>query len=217
MTDYLTNLAARALGVSEVARPRPSLFEPRRGVEPHSAAVEPDGPDTRPGPEAVAQRSLQPPPRRKPAEPPPSRRVRRESTASEWDRGPPPAAPTPPAPSRVRGRSRPAVPDPPPPATARKTTGPSAPAPLERPVSEKDAPVVTESRRRATPVPPLLRPARLPQRVLPARQPPEPSVRVTIGRIDVRAVKPDEPSKPRRKPKAAQRMSLDEYLARSKR
>jgi hypothetical protein len=50
--------------------------------------------------------------------------------------------------------------------------------------------------------------------VLPARAQPEPAVRVTIGRIDVRAVKPDEPPKSRKKAKPAQRMSLDEYLAR---
>lgn len=39
-------------------------------------------------------------------------------------------------------------------------------------------------------------------------------VRVTIGRIDVRAVKVEEPPEPRKKPRPGPRMSLDEYLGR---
>jgi hypothetical protein len=51
---------------------------------------------------------------------------------------------------------------------------------------------------------------------LPRRAPPEPIVRVTIGRIDVRAVKPEEPAEPRRKPRPEPRMSLEDYLDRTR-
>jgi hypothetical protein len=217
MTGYLTNLAARARGVSEVARARPSLFVPRRGIEPLHAQAEAGGLEAQPEPEAVSEQSPKPPPHRKPAEPPLSGRVGEEASAPEWDRGPPPVPQLPSTPRQVRRRIRPVLPEPPPPAAVRKKTGPQAPASFEPLVSEQDAPVVTEPRSPATPVPALLRPVRLPQRVLPTKQPPEPVVRVTIGRIDVRAVKPDESPKPRRKPKAAQPMSLDEYLARPSR
>jgi hypothetical protein len=48
------------------------------------------------------------------------------------------------------------------------------------------------------------------------RDTPEPIVRVTIGRIEVRAVKTEEPPEPRRKPRRAPRISLDDYLGRAR-
>lgn len=39
-------------------------------------------------------------------------------------------------------------------------------------------------------------------------------MRVSIGRIDVRAVKAEQPPEPRKKARPGPRMSLDEYLGR---
>jgi len=44
-----------------------------------------------------------------------------------------------------------------------------------------------------------------------------PTVRVTIGRVDVRAVTPEKPPEPKPKPRPVPRMSLDEYLTRDRR
>jgi len=68
---------------------------------------------------------------------------------------------------------------------------------------------------RSAPVAPgssLVAPPSLP--VFARRDAAEPTVRVTIGRIDVRALKAEEPAEPPKKPKPAPRMSLDEYLGR---
>jgi hypothetical protein len=48
------------------------------------------------------------------------------------------------------------------------------------------------------------------------RETPGPTVRVSIGRIEVRAVKADEPPEPRKKPRPAPRISLDDYLGRAR-
>ena len=48
------------------------------------------------------------------------------------------------------------------------------------------------------------------------RDAPEPIVRVTIGRIEVRAVQAEEPPEPRKKPRRAPRISLDDYLGRAR-
>jgi hypothetical protein len=53
--------------------------------------------------------------------------------------------------------------------------------------------------------------------MLPPRRAPEPTVHVTIGRVDVRAVKADEPTERPKRSRPAPRMSLDDYLARSSR
>ena len=41
-------------------------------------------------------------------------------------------------------------------------------------------------------------------------------MRVSIGRIEVRAVKVEEPPEPRKKPRQAPRISLDDYLGRAR-
>ena len=69
MSEFLGNLAARALGLSAVARPRPSIFEPRRAtpgplaLEPETVSVpqaaraeEAPRPPTRPKPDAARER-----------------------------------------------------------------------------------------------------------------------------------------------------------------
>jgi hypothetical protein len=48
------------------------------------------------------------------------------------------------------------------------------------------------------------------------RETPGPTVRVSIGRIEVRAVKADEPPEPRKTPRPAPRISLDDYLGRAR-
>jgi hypothetical protein len=65
--------------------------------------------------------------------------------------------------------------------------------------------------------PPPLLGSRPPRTTLRTRQEEPPTVRVTIGRVDVRAVTPEQPPEPKPKPRPAPRMSLDEYLSRERR
>jgi len=212
MSDYLTNLAARALGVAIAARPRPSLFEPRRGVaeapapEPERAGVEPSR--TEPAlPGRAPARRVEPPAVRPPAEP------RR-----------PPARESSPVPDGKRTPREPKVPAQ---ALIRRHTAP--PAPAEPPTSEAEpmAPVPRGERaevrsphdrparqlRLAPTEPASVLTARPPRPPVPAREAEPSTVRVTIGRVDVRAVTPEQPP-PKRKPKPPPRMTLDEYLRR---
>jgi hypothetical protein len=220
MSGYLANLAARALGVSDVARPRPSLFEPRRGgVEPLPA--EPEALEARAEEEAAPPEKSPPelPLRREQADAPPPRE-REGPPAPEWERGPPPMSPPRPAPRRAR-RARERLHSEPEepvasPAIVPGETATSVPAP-EPPLSKDGGEGATEPSRPAPPATALLEPGRLPQRVLPPKQAPEPTVHVTIGRVDVRAVKADEPTERAKRPRPGPRMSLDDYLARSSR
>lgn len=219
MSEFLGNLAARALGLSAVARPRPSLFEPRR-TAPDPLALEP---------EAVSS------PQASRAEEAPQAPNRREQTRSTREVEPQQRQPKPSVemeaeapPIRALRAQRPPV----------RTRARPAPPRGDEPVS---TPILAETRaRRAAPPPepadvaagqaigaePPVRPTRgAPEPSLavrpsfPAelrRDAPAPTVRVTIGRIDVRAVEAKEPPEPRKKPRPAPRISLDDYLGRTR-
>ena len=215
MSDYLTNLAARALGVAEVARPRPSLFEPRRGVAEPPIPAEPARGEVEPevrAPDVAAEA----PPRRQPAEPA-AVREREGTSAPDGDRGPPRVA----APQRAPGRGR-RRPETAPPRPAEPGAAPSAARERRAPAApfEPAAPrlgVPTQPARPAELQRPVAAPvlaARPPRPQVAAGDAPAPTVRVTIGRVDVRAVTPEQPPEQKRKPKRAPRMSLDEYLSR---
>jgi hypothetical protein len=215
MSDYFTNLAARALGVGAVARPRPSLFEPRRGAAEPPIPVEPARSDVEPevrAPDVGAEAS----PGRKPAEPA-TIREREGTSAPDGDRGPPQVA----APQRTPGRGRRRAETAPSgpaevgaaPSAARERSAPAAPPEPEAPrpsVRTQSARPAELQRRLAAPA----IAARPPRPQVSARDAPAPTVRVTIGRVDVRAVTPEQPPEPGRKPRQASRMSLDDYLSR---
>jgi hypothetical protein len=208
MSDYLTNLAARALGRSVVARPRRLLFELRRGAAetPLRGGAEPEAR----APEAVVDSPV-----REPATPEAIRE--RDGTAvPDGDRGPLRVAAPPRAPGRGRSRAAAALPGPAEhgaaPSAAKERRVPAAP-----PKPETHRPGVrTEPARPGSlraEAPPVLA-ARPPRPQVPAKDAPASTVRVTIGRVDVRAVTPEQPPEQRRKPTRAPRMSLDDYLSR---
>lgn len=223
MSDYLGAMATRALGLSAVARPRPSLFESRRAA-PEPLIVEQEAVSTpQPLRAEEAPRARARGERIRPAsEIEPLERRRQEEPGSAAETG----AAAPPLPS-LRAE---------PPAVR-----PGAKA--ESPPSDRAAatPVVREAAARRTPPPPEpakappvgpieTQPAARPAQAAPEptlavspsfptlarRDAPEPTVRVTIGRIDVRAVRPVEPPEPRKKPRPEPGMSLEEYLDRTR-
>jgi len=195
MADYLTGLAARALGATPVVRPRPAAqFEPQPLEEAEVAAPV----LTRGEPERV---DATPPVRHASTEPPPLEHAAGEPALAAQAAAPRtvPAR----AGSRVRKRVRqaqraeqivpeeatmpPAYPDQPEPAAATPT-----PRAVVRP---------TTRRRRSEPAAPRQQVARE-----------APPVRVTIGRIEVRAVTPAAPAPQRRPPRRPPPLSLDDYL-----
>ena len=201
MADYLAGLAARALGVETVVRPRPAArFEPYPLEEPESlpvagapeldlkgGAAEPAAPTVR----------TEPPP---PGKPLPARKPAGEETGH--------AAPVvSPAPieARVEAREQELV-RPSPVASTTHTVPRGWPAREvarpERIVQRRAATVRPASRltaaRRATPVKQI------------SDEPPP--VRVTIGRIEVRAVAPPTQAPPGPAPRRPAPLSLDEYL-----
>jgi hypothetical protein len=265
MTDYLEHLAARALGLADVVRPRLiGLFEP---LDPSDTVVaaepfevqeieRPSGrampPDPRPVPErSVARRQETPRPaaeaRRLQVDDrgraPPASSTRSERQPSEPERAAPPAetaAPpresdspavtaadveTPPA------RQAAAVPAPSP---ASSTPGrpPSWPGPRPPAISQ-DPPTVAASPRRTAGGPPRSAPQSRVESPSPPRPPsalappngPEPrrgerdasspaptapTIRVTIGRVDVRALA--QPAPRPAAPRRASAIALNEYL-----
>jgi hypothetical protein len=102
------------------------------------------------------------------------------------------------------------------PAMDRAAVGRSLPAARESRASELDRGVVPASRDRADPAPrPRTPPGETastrPRRQQPAQQPPAPpAIRVTIGRVEVRAAAPPAAATPR--PPRPPRLSLDDYL-----
>lgn len=219
MSDYLGNLAARALGLSVVARPRPSLFDPMRAApEPLALA-----------PEAVAT------PRTAGTEEAPRTPTRRERTQPAGEVEPQPARPAPSAETEEEAPPVRALPAEQPLDRARtrasraRGDGPAGtPTVVETgvphaAVPSRSEPAVTPPDRAigtAAPVRPARSTPELGLAVRPSsprlvgREAREPTVRVTIGRIDVRAVKVEEPPAPKKKPRPGPRMSLDEYLGR---
>jgi hypothetical protein len=213
MTDHLTRLAARALGLSATVRPRRTLFELQPIVPEQPARSEPkvEEPPSAPTPEPPAQaetvigtqESREVAPRREPAA---------WSGPGEHEDAATPTVETQPAePGRAGSepaRSRPAQAARPDRALARK-----APVADLRPPSASPVEDVPQVRAQRLPLPA----GRPRYRSLPAERQAEqaPIVRVTIGRVDVRAVAPVPPVE-RRPPKQAPRMSLDEYLSRDR-
>jgi Meckel syndrome type 1 protein len=210
MSDYLGRLAARALGVGEVARPRRPLFEPRLG------AVDPVALE-RPSAKAV-QRSVE-----DPAEVP----VELEARVAQTEQETPDPVPAPESVAEP-ARARPAPPELPPPAEAERPRAEPGgrpaprsrpPAPRARPAPHPDAPAepapATPAAARAVEPAPLLRPPPPPLlRAHADTQAASPAVKVTIGRVEVRAVLPEPAREPRRRrPPVPKRMTLDEYLS----
>jgi hypothetical protein len=201
MADYLTGLAARALGLQTVVRPRPAArFEPHPLEEPESLLVA-SAPelDLRPGTAELPAAMV-------PADPPPPGQPRHtgEPAAEEAGRA---AAVVSPAPVEARvepGEHELAR------APSVASTTHTVPrgrrarevAGRERIIERPAATVRPTSRvtaaRRATPV-------------KQTRDEPPP-VRVTIGRIEVRAVVPPPHAPPRPAPRRPAPLSLDEYL-----
>jgi hypothetical protein len=220
MSEFLGNLAARALGLSAVARPRPSIFEPRRAT-PQPLALEPE---TVSVPHAArAEEASRPPTRPKRTQPAreAAPQARQPTRSAETEAEAPPVRALPAEMPAARTRARAA----PPPGDGRM----NAPAVAEQgtallrarspaePADPADTPIVaTPSLQptRVTPRPNLPVKPSFPTQV--KRDTPGPTVRVTIGRIEVRAVKAEEPPEPREKPKQAPRISLDDYLGRAR-
>lgn len=104
--------------------------------------------------------------------------------------------------------------------TARGTplaaaTAVSMPAPTPRATPPPAAPLVPALRRAQEDAAPAVAPRRESTSATQPEVPEAPSIRVTIGRIDVRAVLPPAPPvppAPRPRPQSAAKMSLDDYL-----
>jgi hypothetical protein len=197
MADYLTGLAARALGVATVVRPRPAArFESRPPEEQEAAsAASPPGP---PGSPAPARPAKTPSARVEPAERPAPTAVRAARAATAQ-------------PAQVDLELEPALRDDailpaargaPPRRAARRGAAPGPTTAAPGRTDENAAPVVRPAARRAAE-----RPALRPEGA--SREPPP--VRVTIGRIEVRAVA-SPPPPPRPAPQRPEPLSLDEYL-----
>jgi hypothetical protein len=210
MTDHLTRLAARALRLAETVRPRQILLEPQSVVTERVRQPEPD----------IEHR-----PPMDDARPPESA----ETVLQKQNRGEPAPRPQPAGgagdePGHVATARVEPPPDRPPPVWSEPTAGlpqqarrpehglaRSEPVPDAKPPAEPQVERVTRVLATHLPV-------RSTQTVL--RSPPErghdhaPTVRVTIGRVDVRAVAPEQPVE--RRPTRPPRMSLEEYLSRDR-
>lgn len=206
MGNYLESLAARALGVATVVRPRPAArFEAQPVAEPETHTGPPGGP------RAVASRSRLGAPAVNRAPPSPAHAAY-DGTGFDGPREPGSGEP--------RGRlaassdSHRHVPDATPSLAAAARTPPiTAPAQAEPTLARSAQEPQSRSdvvRPRAVRVPARARaPAPAPSRRQRAEPPP---VQVTIGRIEVRAVAPAAPVVPPRAPRRPTPMSLDEYL-----
>ena len=237
MSDYLTRLVERSLGVGEVVSPRlQSLFEPRDAVAGPALVDEPievreerlapasehaprsDGEPAAPSPSAKESTTASP---RRRTEPPHDVVVERESPAEPGS--PPPAVEFAVSEREVLARAESPVP------TLRPQDDQSGERPSPEPprrrtvvVRERQHPPQSEpaarERRRdrvptgpdevRLPSPPALQPPPVPAQAAPTEPP---VVRVTIGRVEVRAVLPPAPPE-RATPRRAPRMTLDEYL-----
>lgn len=219
MSEFLGNLAARALGLSAVARPRPSLFEPRRAA-PDSPALEPEAV---PVPQASrAEEASRAPDRRERTrsarEVEPRRRQPKPSVETEGEAPPVRALPAERPLVRTRAKAAPQPGDEPVNVPAFAETRPRRAAPPPAP-ADVPADRAIEAKPRVWPTRAASGPSLDVRPSFPAelrRDAPEPAVRVTIGRIDVRAVKAEEPPEPRKNPRPTPRISLDDYLGRTR-
>ena len=221
MSEFLGNLAARALGLSAVARPRPSIFEPRRAA-PEPLALEPETVSV-PAPAGAEEAPRAPTrPKRPEAATDAESQVRQPtpSAATEAEAQPVRALTAEVPVARTRARAAPPPRERPTQAEsgaektvaapgAARSPGP-AKMPAETTIATAPSPRPTSAAPRSSlPVKPSF-PARV------ERETRGPTVRVSIGRIEVRAVKADEPPEPRKTPRPAPRISLDDYLGRAR-
>jgi hypothetical protein len=198
MGDLVASLARRALGVATVLRPRPaSRFED----------------------EPLGRVSSVPRESAPPSAPAPVDRGRDESPRTASDPLPiePSVASPPSRDDGVDDRSAPADPGAPAERTARSR--PSKP-PAEPARKEESVPPAHEegprrpANRPAAIVPETIQPARLERPARTASHGEAAAVRVTIGRIEVRAVAPPAPPPRRKAAPAVVPLGLDEYLER---
>ena len=196
MADFATNLAARALGVATTVRPRPaSRFETELLDEPNATVV-PHPPEA--AARRVEQRSslLPEPPAapRRPDAPRSTGAVEKREALREL------------APQLVERTVSVRTDAPPPPPGQRVDATPSVgTAETPRPSGE---PVVVRAVR-----PAVAAAASSPPSRRSARRAEQPPVRVTIGRVEVRAVVPLAPPAPAPKPAPELvPLSLEEYL-----
>lgn len=219
-------LAERSLGVGEVVRARTaSLFEASPAAEPLELAEERE---VAPAPRRAERRresvAMLTPRDESPSPPALEVVVEREAEAARAEQPSPasseelPAAPAPPAaeqatepPSPARGAERDSPPEAPPPPTVvvrdRRPAVRTKPRAHE-PVSGSEPQGQVGSSLLVLPLSPPA-PERVAARPPAADEPPV--VRVTIGRVDVRAVLPAAPAE-RARPKRPPRLTLDEYL-----
>lgn len=199
MSGFLAGLAARSVGRARVVEPRRTVFEP--GAEP-LAEAQPPAPRT----ESVVVEPVTepaPPARDRPAaeldEPlvpaPEPERPRRPQARRQRPQEPQPAA----SPARPVRTVRALAP--------RRSVDPSTADPVEPAAS-------LQQRRVPSPAAPtrIETVRRIRETEIAAERP---VVRVTIGRVEVRAVREHEQQPARREPPKP-RLTLDEYLARSR-
>jgi hypothetical protein len=222
VTDFLTSLAARSLGQEAVIQPRPeALFEPDAKTTPEVDLVQEV--------ETVAEVSPRPRSRRQTL-PLPTALAYAERLTAHHDENPAPEAS--PAviqehpPISIRAADPVVSPEPVP--AMRQTESSLTEVLAARRSARPTETAIQPDERRSQVVPatvaPALRPAEAGSRTTAARrggrnpavhvdaEPQAPIVRVTIGRVDVRAVIAP-PEQPRRTPSKPTRMTLDEYLA----
>jgi hypothetical protein len=213
MTDHLTRLAARALGLAETVRPRQTLFAPQPGVPEQVARSEPEveQPPSAPTAEPAAQaETVVVNPERREVAPRPE--AAEPIAADEPEHVATPLVETRPADARPV-RSEPAA------SLPERGERPGHALARKEPVADVRPPADSRVEHVAKVFAqrlPLLS-TRPRHRSLPPEREPEqaPTVRVTIGRVDVKAIAPERPVE-RRPPKQAPRMSLDEYLSRNR-
>jgi translation initiation factor IF-2 len=237
MPDYLARLAERALGVPSGAKPAiapafgpgPALpadplagsaggdledraMVPARGAPVHPAPGRPAGPPARPPLARPGGPAAQPPPRPSTLAGPagdrtvPGRWADARPAAADPTPGPAAAGPRP-APAR---EARPA----PPPRPREQPPDRPAPPAVGRPPAAGRPPAPAAVRPRVAPARPAARPARS---GVPAGGRPRaaagPTIRVHIGRVEVRAVVPAAPAPPPRPARPpGPRLSLEDYL-----
>ena len=220
MSEFLGNLAARALGLSAVARPRPSIFEPRRAA-PEPLALAPEALSVQHAARAdEAPRAPTRPKRTQPAREAESQ-ARQPTPSEETETEAPPVRALPGEPPVARTPARAAPPPGDGPTNAQagaektaallRAASPAEPAEIPADTAIVTTPALQPPR--VAPRPSLPVKGSFPARV--KRETPGPTVRVSIGRIEVRAVKAEEPPEPRKKPRQTPRISLDDYLGRA--
>jgi hypothetical protein len=211
MTDYLGNLVSRARGLAVTVEPRvPSLYEPRADelapeLEEQPLTAADVAADTPVSPAATVQhleeRSAERPGPKEPAREPP---VAARSTG-------PDAEPKPQVPADARSRVVPPL---------EGTTSARRPERVEPVVTPVplELPTLPAGRGTAIVRPVVVRSASAaPPSSLPALPEAEPAVRVSIGRVEVRAIATVQPPPAPRRTPPQPTLSLDEYLERRRR